>query len=165
MTTYREYGLKEKSIKNVFLSTAAIGSIFMAAPSIAIAQDEGADDGRDVIVVTARNREESLQDVPLAITAFDEEALKRRSIDSLDDVARFTSGLSFEDFSSGFATPIIRGQAQTRVTALEGNVSTFFDGIYIPRSWQAYSVLRSLKDRKARGMAEMLLQGLSITFH
>jgi len=89
----------------------------------------------DEIIVTARNRSESLQDIPLTVTAFDKSSLDKRSIAELSDVARFTPGFSFEDFSGGFATPVIRGQAQTSVTALEQNVSTFFDGLYIPRSW------------------------------
>lgn len=87
------------------------------------------------IVVTARGFEENLQSVPLAISAFDEDAIEKRSILELEDVARFTPGFSFEDFSGGFATPIIRGQAQTSITALEQNVATFFDGLYVPRSW------------------------------
>lgn len=87
------------------------------------------------IIVTARNRVASLQEIPLSITAFDKVSLERKSIAELSDVARFTPGLSFEDFSGGFATPVIRGQTQTSITALEQNVSTFFDGLYIPRSW------------------------------
>ncbi|MFA3791129.1 TonB-dependent receptor [Aliiglaciecola sp. SL4] len=89
----------------------------------------------ELITVTSRGRPEVIQEVPLSITAFSQEDMKRRSISELDDVARFTPGFSFEDFSGGFATPIIRGQAQTSVTALEQNVATFFDGLYIPRSW------------------------------
>jgi len=90
---------------------------------------------QDVVIVTTRNRAENIQDVPLAITAFSEEDLARRSIQELEDIARFTSGFSFEDFSGGFANPVIRGQSQTRATALEANVSSFWDGVYIPRSW------------------------------
>lgn len=93
------------------------------------------EDNGNVIIVTARSREESIQEIPLAITAFDEDAFAKRAIQNLDDVARLTPGLSFEDFTGGFATPVIRGQSQTRLTALEQNVSTFLDGVYIPRSW------------------------------
>ncbi|WP_432199913.1 TonB-dependent receptor [Erythrobacter sp. W53] len=110
-----------------------------ASSSGAYAQeaDESADAAEDgnVIIVTARSRAEDIQDVPLAITAFGEEDIERRGLQELDDVARFTPGFSFEDFSGGFAQPVIRGQATSRVTALESNVSTFFDGVYIPRSW------------------------------
>ena len=123
-------------IRNVALLSTAFCAISMVAPSIAAAQDDVVEnENLDLIIVTARNREESIQDVPLAITAFSEEAFTRRVIESLDDVARLTAGLSFEDFTGGFASPIIRGQSQTRLTALEQNVSSFLDGVYLPRSW------------------------------
>ena len=120
------------------LATTGIASAIMAgAATGAHAQDnETAEEANDnVIIVTARSRAEDIQDVPLAITAFDAEDIQLRGIQELDDVARFTPGFSFEDFSGGFAQPTIRGQATTRVTALESNVSTFFDGVYVPRSW------------------------------
>ncbi len=118
------------------ISAGAMAAM-LACPAVAAAQDTAttAAGTSNVIIVTARNKEESLQDVPLAITAFGEEQIDRLGLQELDDVARFTPGFSFEDFSGGFAIPVIRGQAQTRVTALETNVSTFYDGIYIPRSW------------------------------
>ncbi|MEM7688788.1 MAG: TonB-dependent receptor [Pseudomonadota bacterium] len=122
------------------VSAMAVGLV-LVAPGAAFAQNapdsETAEEANagPFIIVTARSREESIQDVPIAITAFGEEEIARRGLQELDDVARFTPGFSFEDFSGGFAQPVIRGQATSRVTALESNVSTFFDGIYIPRSW------------------------------
>lgn len=92
--------------------------------------------GLDELVVTARKREENLQDVPLAISAFGAETIKQRSISQLEDIAALTPGLTFEDFSNGgFGVPVIRGATQQDITILEQNVSTFFDGIYIPRSY------------------------------
>ena len=87
------------------------------------------------IVVTARMREESIQDIPLAVSAFDTEAINRRGIAELEDVARFTAGFAFEDFDGGNASPVIRGQATLRQTAREQTVATFLDGVYMPRSW------------------------------
>lgn len=113
---------------------AASGFVVPQAANAQTTDAAEADDG-NIIVVTARGREENIQEVPLAITAFDASEIDSRGIQELDDVARFTPGFSFEDFSGGFAQPVIRGQAQTRVTALETNVSTFLDGVYIPRSW------------------------------
>lgn len=125
------------------MSTAAF-----LLPAVAHAQDGEASDATAssapqaasaensrVIIVTARQRAESLQDVPLAITAFDAEGIKKKSIENLGDVARFTAGFSFENLSGGYASPTIRGQAQQRVTAAEAPVGTFLNGIYLPRSW------------------------------
>ena len=118
----------------VALMATASGPAFAQSEDGAPQEAETEASGNEIIV-TARFREESIQDVPLAITAFGEEDIERRGLQDLDDVARFTPGFSFEDFSGGFAQPVIRGQATSRVTALESNVSSFFDGIYIPRSW------------------------------
>lgn len=88
------------------------------------------------IVITARKTEESLQDVPLSISAFTIEDIARKSLEELDDIALQTPGLTFEDYSNGgFGTPIIRGASQFDINALEQNVSTFIDGIYIPRQY------------------------------
>ncbi len=121
------------------ISAGALATALMI-PTTAFAQDGDAAANADaantnVILVTARGREENLQEVPLAISAFDAEDIDRLGLQGLDDVARFTPGFSFESFSGGFPNPVIRGQAQTRNTALESNVSSFYDGIYIPRAW------------------------------
>ena len=87
------------------------------------------------IIVTARAREESLQAVPLAVTAFNADEISRSAVFDLKDVARFTAGFNFEDFSGGFGTPVIRSATQNRLTALEQNVSVFFDRVYLPRSY------------------------------
>lgn len=86
-------------------------------------------------MITARNRAESIQDVPLAVSAFDAETMAKKSIQELDDIARFTAGFSFEDFDGGNANPAIRGQSTLRLSGREQTVATFVDGVYMPRSW------------------------------
>ena len=49
------------------------------------------------VVVTARKREESLQEIPLSITVFDGEALERNRIENIIDVAKYTPGLVFDE--------------------------------------------------------------------
>lgn len=87
------------------------------------------------VTVTARQREESIQDVPLAVSAFDQQTIQRRGIQDLQDVARFTAGFAFEDFDGGNANPVIRGQTTLRTFAREQTVAAFLDGVYMPRSW------------------------------
>ena len=89
----------------------------------------------DSIVVTARQREESIQEIPMAVTAFSADVIARRGITELEDVARFTAGFAFEDFEGGNANPVIRGQTTLRTFAREQTVATFLDGVYMPRSW------------------------------
>lgn len=130
------FGRKTKRA-GLLLSSALVSAAFM--PSIAVAQDEAVAEDEEyderVIIVTARQREENIQDVPLAITAFDTEALAEKNIETLDDVARFTAGLAFEDGQGGFAFPTIRGQSQLFTTAREQPTAVFINGVYLPRSW------------------------------
>lgn len=88
---------------------------------------------KEEIVVTVRKTEESLQDVPLAVTALDSVTLERANILALDDVANLTPGLVFQDFNVGaLSTPVIRGLAQSNIQGRENNVGMFLDGIYLP---------------------------------
>jgi iron complex outermembrane receptor protein len=85
------------------------------------------------ITVTARKREEDLQSVPIAITAFTAEDLQVRDIVDLESLADQTPGLSFA--STGAVTnrrAIIRGMSQQTRVGDETNVATFIDGIYTP---------------------------------
>lgn len=122
------------------LTKASAIAILIAAttaiPSQSFAQNSDATADRgDTIIVTARKRAESIQDVPLAITAFNSESIARRGIQELEDVARFTAGFAFEDFDGGNGSPVIRGQSTLRATGREQTVATFLDGVYMPRSW------------------------------
>ncbi|MFN7173487.1 MAG: TonB-dependent receptor [Thermaurantiacus tibetensis] len=81
------------------------------------------------IVVTARKREETLQEVPLAIAAFSREEIRNARIERLADLAKLTPGLNFTPlFGAQNQLPIIRGAAQT-FGAL--NVGVFLDGVYL----------------------------------
>ena len=128
-----------RKVRLAWLATSALAATALT-PGAALAQADGDgvmtdEGGRNVIIVTARQREENIQDVPLAITAFDAEALADKSIENLDDVARFTAGFSFEDGQGGFAFPTIRGQSQLFTTAREQPTAVFLNGVYLPRSW------------------------------
>lgn len=100
------------------------------------AQAQAGVGGVEEIVVTARKREESLQDVPVAVSAFSAAEITARRIESLADVAALTPGFNIDNFGSGgFTAPVIRGLSQTRLSNPEQNVSTFLDGVYLQRSY------------------------------
>jgi iron complex outermembrane receptor protein len=64
------------------------------------------------VIVTARRREERLQDVPLAITAISGESLTQRGIVTVQDLAKTTPGLNITPSSRGGDSPyvVLRGQ-------------------------------------------------------
>lgn len=86
-----------KSVKCLALATSALALITTAAPAKAqVAADQSsARVGADDIVVTARRREESLQSVPVSITALSSEMLEQKSVQDLSDVATLTPGFRF----------------------------------------------------------------------
>lgn len=91
------------------LRAALLGSVALClAAEDAAAQIEE-------ILVTARKREESLQEIPLSITAFDAAALERNRIQDIDDLAKYTPGLVFDGgFVPQDTRPQIRGLPATR---------------------------------------------------
>lgn len=117
---------------------AVIATLLLGASHTAMAQDTvpapQAADAIDpsVIVVTARNREEKLQDVPLAITSFSAQTLENANVRNLRDVAYLTPGLSITSGGSEFGVnPVIRGQTNLNGGAGDPNVAVFIDGVYI----------------------------------
>jgi iron complex outermembrane recepter protein len=89
----------------------------------------------DDVVVTARKRQETIQNVPLSVTAFSAKDMEQRGYSGLDDIAAATPGFTFEGFMTGGAhgNPVIRGLAQTFTTSRIQNVSFFLDGVYLQR--------------------------------
>lgn len=98
------------------------------------AQDSGASDlVLDEIVVTARKREESLQDVPVAVTAVTAESIAERNIQDLRDLAAYTPGFSYTTAfgRNNNERPAVRGQS----TILGAPVAAFFvDGVFLTGS-------------------------------
>ncbi|GMN12409.1 TonB-dependent receptor [Altererythrobacter sp. MTPC7] len=94
----------------------------------------GTDNG--VIVVTARRREESLQDVPIAVTAFSGDELLRSGTLELTELTQEVPNLTLE-VSRGTNTTLtafIRGVGQQDpVAGFEAGVGLYVDDVYINR--------------------------------
>lgn len=93
-----------------------IALLMIGAPALSLAQLAGVEPataaGLEEIVVTATRRAESIDRIPLSISAFSQESMDEQGIKSIDDVARFTPGLSFAPSSDGLTSSIaIRGIA------------------------------------------------------
>jgi outer membrane receptor protein involved in Fe transport len=130
--------------KSILLSSAAALAVSAFATGAAIGQDGEASASqpatRDIITVTARRREETILDAPVAVTAFGEEDILNLGLQSVDDVARFTPGLSFSAaFGRTSERPVIRGQANVLAGVqfgVESGTAYFVDGVYYPGSIQ-----------------------------
>ena len=79
------------------------------------------------IMVTVRKTTESLQDVPLAVSAFDQEFIEKQGLATTADVLKLVPGVQFDQAFSAADTRIsIRGISNSRGRA---SVATLIDGV------------------------------------
>ncbi len=124
---------------------ALLGAGMMLAPHTAYAQDEPAegaeefDDG--IIIVTAQGREQSLADVPVAISAVSGEMLEKSGVTDIRELTQVAPSLlvsSTGNEANGSAR--IRGIGTVGDNpGLESSVAVFVDGVYRSRSGNALS--------------------------
>lgn len=94
---------------------AFAGASLMALAAPAYAQDnsvadEGFSNGGDDIVVTARRRDESAQDVPLVVNAVTSAEINRLNIRKFDEIVKVVPGLTIQQNANGIgSTTTVRG--------------------------------------------------------
>lgn len=115
--------------KRANLGVAALCAT-IAGSSIATAQEAAIEE----IIVTARKRAESLQEIPLSVTALSIDSIRQRNIQTIYDIAANTPNYhERKQLGRRLDHPIIRGQAGPTVFG-ERNASYFIDGVYVPGS-------------------------------
>jgi iron complex outermembrane receptor protein len=89
------------------------------------------------ITVTATRREQSIYEVPLAVSAFTEETMFRQGITDLTDIGKFVPNLTVTGFSAGHVSsvnPFIRGIGlQDHLITTDPGVGVYVDGVYLGR--------------------------------
>ena len=122
-------------ISKFWLSGAATSALLVAGSFSAVAQDEPNSDDTvavmDSVIVTAKQREQNLQDVPLAITVFANDDLVKKNILDARDLALFTPSFNFAS-GSGRGDPsavALRGVAPNTSDERFQGVSFFVDGV------------------------------------
>lgn len=108
--------------KRAALAGSAISGLLLAEPALAQV---------DTIVVTAQKREESLQEVPIAVSAITGESAEARGITSTVDLAQSVPSLQITNLS-GRPLFALRGIGNSSVAPGEESlVSVYVDGVYI----------------------------------
>jgi iron complex outermembrane receptor protein len=111
-------------------------------PATAYANEAPADATASVpgeIVVTARYRDESIQQVPIAITAVSGQSLNNRGIHNLQDLSATIPSVDFRTSASNKDRSVfIRGVGTISTSpGVESSVSTVVDGVVLARPGQA----------------------------
>ena len=87
------------------------------------------------VIVTAQKREQSLQDVPISITAIGGERIQDAAINSFNDLDNYVPNFGVSE--NAIATSIsMRGISVGANQSFEQSVGTFVDGIYLGRMRQ-----------------------------
>ncbi len=105
-----------------------------------LAQTGEASDERGLleeIFVTATKREQSIYDVPLAVSAFTEDTIFKQGIVDLTDIGKFVPNMTVVGFSAGHTSSInvfIRGIGlQDHLITTDPGVGVYVDGVYLGR--------------------------------
>lgn len=120
------------------LASATAAALLLPIAPACVAADSSFE--IEEIVVTARKREENLQDTPIAVSVFSGEGMEQRGITKLDGVAAFSPNMTFQNNpsfggASNAASIYIRGVGQKEfLPTTEPGVGLYVDGVYIARS-------------------------------
>ncbi|MDT9600726.1 TonB-dependent receptor [Sphingosinicella rhizophila] len=124
------------------LGTAGMCAAALAAMPAMAHDDQAADTGASLagdfqegdIVVTARKREESLQDVPISISVLSAEALADQSAVRIEDAFASLPNVQFTSSSIGGVGITVRGlSSSTNNFGIESAVGVYVDEVYLPR--------------------------------
>jgi iron complex outermembrane recepter protein len=89
------------------------------------------------VIVTAQKREQSIYEVPVAISAFSAETIEKQGVGDLTDIGKFVPNLNVTGFSAGHTSsvnPFIRGIGlQDHLITTDPGVGVYVDGVYLGR--------------------------------
>jgi len=109
--------------KSLLYATASI----LISSNVAMAQIEE-------IIVTATKRAESIQDVPISISAYSGDFLEDSDIRTMQDLSLYAPNFTFATSSQPTnARIIVRGIGSVGNSGIETSVGVFVDGVYYPR--------------------------------
>ncbi len=126
---------------SIFSSKSARGLLMGSAASLALAgaaapvhaQDAAEDDDSNVITVIARKQTETLQEVPVTVTAIGGDTLEKFQVDQIADVVSRVPALNVQVGGSGSGGQIsLRGVGSSNISAAFDSAVAFdFDGVQV----------------------------------
>jgi len=137
---------REKKMISKYFSRALIATALIVPAQITFAQDDGSKNQLEEIIVTARKREENLQDIPIAINTVSAEDILEGAIDGLEDISSLATGFYF--FNQGQNQPgryntqlRFRGLNQAQFSPSFETGALFVDGVYVLNGGTSLSLM------------------------
>jgi iron complex outermembrane recepter protein len=125
----------KRSTPTVAASVLLAGSL-VASGSLLAQQNSDASLFEE-ITVTAKKREQSIYEVPVAMSAFTATTIEKQGITDLTDIGKFVPNLNVTGFSAGHTSsvnPFIRGIGlQDHLITTDPGVGVYVDGVYLGR--------------------------------
>jgi len=136
-----QFNFTGSAVRAGFMASVAYAGLLAAPvhaqstdPNAAQASAGSANDG--TIIVTARRREETLIDVPMAVSAYSSETLENRGVENIAEIAQSAPSVTIEPSraTNSTLTAFIRGVGQQDPLAgFEPGVALYIDDVYIAR--------------------------------
>ena len=114
------------------LKNNGLFALMASASCLALSGGASAQILSDTIIVTAQKKEENLQDVGIAVTAFSGEQIEKLGFQNTTDIVYQTPGLQLYEFSPSITVYNIRGVSQNSFSDnLEGPIAVYIDDGYV----------------------------------
>ena len=109
-------------------------SVVILPPLLACGPAAFGEQAIEEVVVTAQKREENLYEVPVAVSAFNDEKLEQAIIDDVADLGRYAPSLTANNVSAGGSNIFMRGVGNEIIAVgADSSVAIYVDGVYTPR--------------------------------
>ena len=143
-------------------NNSRLGTKLCLAAAIACASTAHAQ--LEEVIVTAQKRSESLQDVPVAVTAFTAETMTALGVTDASDLVELTPGLSMNPQAGSNRNYYMRGVGTSdfHLTAASG-VGQYFDGVTLTSGFYARAALFDMERVEVLKGPQNTLFGLNTT--
>ena len=131
------YQTKKQYFNAVKPLTAAVSAALFAVAALpAMSQDSSSRSGSlalEEVIVTAQKREQSINDIPMSITAFSGETMREMGIERTADLALVVPGFAFSESQAGAPVYTLRGIGfNEQSSQATSTVGVYVDEIGIP---------------------------------
>lgn len=141
------------------IAASIIATVPLASPVLA----QGASGAIEEVVVSARKRDENLQDVPLSVLAIDQESMSRANMQNLYDISSRVAGMKLSVSNITDAEIFMRGiGSDIQSAAADRAVGIFIDGVYMARNTGSLTDLYDLERVEVLKGPQSLLFGKNI---